>query len=207
VASWVLIEGMDLVGKTSVARGLVRALEADGTPASLNRGFLWKRNPIGRLVEFFPAPVHHDARWLPALYFTASLADRLARRQADGAAVVVQESYVDRSVAFARARGWRVGRIGLALRGLMPAFELVVILHAPREVRAERAGGRDEFNAIDRITLDPEFDDERHLDALMTMGRRHREVMVVDTSSYTVDGVVAQIVDALGMRSKAGGPG
>jgi dTMP kinase len=147
----ILIDGMDLSGKTTLAKALVAALQEAGIQARRNVGGLHKGwiDALAQRTYRWCRPGSALVSWL---FAATALVDALrARRPAPGT-VLVQEAYAEHTIAFAegfgrRAAAWLVRR----LRHWLPRFDLIVHLQADRETRERRFHGRGRNDAVDRL--------------------------------------------------------
>lgn len=146
----VLIDGMDLTGKTTLAWRLVEALRAAGIPAERRAGPLvpgrvsaWTRAAYRR-----SAPGAASVSWGYAA--SAAVDALLAHDPADK--VVVQEVGPEHAAAFAASFG-HAGPEGLidALRPWWPRFDLSVCLRASLPTLQARYRLRDRNDAVDTM--------------------------------------------------------
>lgn len=196
VAFSVLIEGLDLTGKTTIAGLLVEHLAIQGVPAVHHRGYLGSPRPPRRPDPRRAAGDRPHCRALNAAFLGGAVLDRVpaARIIAALPGVLVQESYVDRAVAYGIAAGrWPLAVAASRLPWLFARFDLAVITHAPAAVRQERLARRAAANAVDRLTTaDDDFAD-RFAEALQAIARRHGTVLVADTSARSPQEIVADL--------------
>lgn len=98
--------------------------------------------------------------------------------------VVVQESYVDRAVAYGVAAGnWPAARWAARHPGAFPRFDLALITRAGHVVRLERLAGRDRADGVDAVTVADAAFEGRFCRALHQVARRHRRVRHIDTAA------------------------
>ncbi|MGW2376303.1 MULTISPECIES: nucleoside/nucleotide kinase family protein [Kitasatospora] len=195
----ILIDGLDLTGKTTLAKQLAEALRAEGAAVVHHRGVLAPRNPVAALLERrgISAPQHPTSALLNAAYLVACALDRPLRGAAawERSGILIQESYVDRSLAYGIANGpWAAARLALRFPHLFTGFDLALYLHAPLEIRRGRLERRKEANVIDHRSVSGEEFQEAFTRALRTAGRRHRDVWFIDTSQAGTDRIVADVV-------------
>ncbi|MFF4403817.1 hypothetical protein [Streptomyces sp. NPDC001404] len=198
----ILVDGLDLSGKTSLVGSLVEEFTAHGHRAVRHRGLLAEHHPARRLLKKLPLVRQPDSAFVTSAYLLAgyvldaALVEHDPPRPTD--AVIVQDGYVDRTVAFGMAGGPYLGA-ALALRWphAFAAFDVAVYLHAPIEVRRERLATRVKPDAVDiRGVEDPDFAATFTAMLVRGMGRRHRNLLVFDTSRHTSQEMAAQVVQA-----------
>jgi thymidylate kinase len=196
------LNGLDGSGKTTLANAVVEEFERRGHRAVRHRGLLAERHPARRLLKKLPLVRQPDSGFITTAYLLAGYAlDALLvkhdpPRPAD--AVIVQDGYADRTVAFGMAGGPYLAAV-LALRWprVFAPFDLAVYLHAPLDVRRERLATREKLDAVDiRGIEDPDFADTFTAMLVHGMGRRHRNLLVFDTSRHTPQEMASQIVQA-----------
>ncbi|MGV9322542.1 hypothetical protein [Streptomyces sp. NPDC003660] len=199
----VLIDGLDLSGKTTLTHALKAELERRGQAALPHRGFLATRHPFRRLLKKLPLVRQPDSTLVTAAYLSAgylvdSLLVRLAPPTPPGT-VLIQDGYVDRTTAFGMAGGPYLAAV-LALRcpRVFAPFDVAVYLHAPTDARAARLGRREMPDAVDiRGVRDPAFADTFTAMLIRGMGRRHDRLLVFDTSQHRPEAMAAAIADTL----------
>ncbi|MCX4549615.1 hypothetical protein OG204_18695 [Streptomyces sp. NBC_01387] len=199
----VLIDGLDLSGKTTLTAALAAELEARGRTVVEHRGFLADRHPARRLLKKLPLVRQPDSTLVTTAYLTAGymLDSLLVRAFAPEPAgtLLIQDGYVDRTVAFGMAGGPYLAAV-LALRWprVFAPFDIAVYLHAPADARRTRLGVRERPDAVDiRGVEDAEF--AATFTAMLTrgMGRRHNKLLVFDTSAHNPKEMATAIADAL----------
>lgn len=198
----VLIDGLDLSGKTTLTAALAAELEARGRTVVEHRGFLTDRHPARRLLKKLPLVRQPDSTLVTTAYLTAGymLDSLLVRAVAPEPAgtVLIQDGYVDRTVAFGMAGGPYLAAV-LALRWprVFAPFDIAVYLHAPADARRARLGVRETPDAVDiRGVEDTDF--AATFTAMLTrgMGRRHKKLLVFDTSAHSPHEMATAIADA-----------
>jgi thymidylate kinase len=186
----VLVEGLDLTGKTTLVQALVDVLTIRGVSARANRWMLAGRHPLSGPLRRLPR-VRQPASGLitAALLGSGYLLDgALVRAQPPAdTAVLVQDGYADRTVAFGMAGGpYLASCLALRWARLLAAFDIAVYLHAPVKVRAERLAARPNADTGDiRTVEDTAFAEAFTAMLVHGMGRRHRRLLVFDTSRHT----------------------
>ncbi|MFI5987315.1 hypothetical protein ACIBEA_41400 [Streptomyces sp. NPDC051555] len=199
----VLVDGLDLSGKTTLVTALATELEGRGHPVVEHRGLLATHHPARRLLKRLPLVRQPDSALVTGAYLLAGYAlDGVLVRSAapePPGTILVQDGYVDRTVAFGMAGGPYLSAV-LALRWpqVFAPFDVAVHLHAPADERRLRLAGRARPDAVDiRGVQDPEFAET--FTAMLTrgMGRRHKRLLVFDTSRHTPQEMATTIADTL----------
>lgn len=184
---FVVLEALDGVGKTTLARSLAVALGgvAMNTPGDGLRG-------VSDAVLAGLGP-HQEAR---CLFYAGSV---LARGREASETVtrgqsVVMDRYWLSTIAYARARGVLADLS--QVEALVPVPHLTVLLTLDEQERQRRLVGRG-FTAADRETLDPRFRDQ----VLAEMQRSGRVAglrpVVVDLTGAEPADCVSRVLDLL----------
>ncbi|MER7145303.1 MULTISPECIES: nucleoside/nucleotide kinase family protein [Streptomyces] len=114
--------------------------------------------------------------------------------------VIVQDGYGDRTVAFGMAGGpYLAAALALRWPRAFARFDLAVFLHASPEARAARLElGREHIDVRDERTVnDRAFTERFHAFHLHGMGRRHDQLMVIDSSLRSPAEMAREIADRL----------
>ncbi|MFI1191055.1 hypothetical protein [Streptomyces californicus] len=199
----ILVDGLDLSGKTTLVTALAAELESRGRSVLTHKGLLAPRHPARRALRKLPLVRQPDSALITGAYLLAgyvvdSALVRVSAPEPVGA-VLIQDGYVDRTVAFGMAGGPYLSAV-LALRWprVFAPFDLAVYLHAPADARRTRLGVREEPDAVDiRGVEDAEF--AATFTAMLTrgMGRRHKKLLVFDTSAHSPKEMATAVADAL----------
>ncbi|ASO19668.1 dTMP kinase [Actinoalloteichus hoggarensis] len=199
----ILVDGLDMTGKSTLTEVVVRMLAARGVPARRHRGLI----SIGTLLEPLRRPLRPfrlprrtlaSTTFLLAGYALDALLTRvLPYRHPE--VVLVQDGYVDRCVASGIAAGpYRPARWALRSAAWFVPFDLAVYLHAPPAERAARLAERSDADANDRHSVaDAAFAAEFTRVLIEGMGARHTRLLVFDTTRQSVDEAARIIVDTL----------
>ncbi|APU14218.1 MULTISPECIES: hypothetical protein [Actinoalloteichus] len=199
----ILVDGLDMTGKSTLTEVVVRMLAARGVPARRHRGLI----SIGTLLEPLRRPLRPfrlprrtlaSTTFLLAGYALDALLTRLLPyRHPD--VVLVQDGYVDRCVASGIAAGpYLPARWALRRANWFVAFDLAVYLHAPSAERAARLAERSDADTNDRHSVaDAEFAAEFTRVLVDGMGARHARLLVFDTTQQSVEETARVIVDTL----------
>ncbi|MGW6499303.1 hypothetical protein [Nonomuraea angiospora] len=197
----ILIDGLDLTGKSTLVRELTSTLNERGIPAQDHRWMLGRGHPFATKLRRLPRVRQPDSALITAAllgpgFLLDGLLVRLAPPDAPGE-VIVQDGYADRCVAFGIAGGPHLAAC-LALRwpSLLAPFDLAVYLHAPVHVRAERLATRDIVDDNDRRTVeDQSFAATFNAILVRGVGRRHPNLRIYDTSLRTAAEIASEIAD------------
>lgn len=120
--------------------------------------------------------------------------------------VMVQDGYADRTAAFGMAGGpYLAACLALRWPRVFASFDLAVYLHAPAEARAARLAVRQDPDVNDvRTVRDTAFADAFTAMLVHGTGRRHRRLLVFDTSRHTPEEMAAIVVGELLVSRPAG---
>jgi dTMP kinase len=200
----ILVDGLDLSGKTTLTHAIIKALTERGVPAMRHRGMLATHHPLQQwLMRTFPLVRQPDSSLVTTAFLLAGYAvdGVLARIDPPGptGTVMVQDGYADRTVAFGMADGpYLAACLALRWPRIFAPFDVAVYLHAPAEARAARLAARPDADANDvRTVHDTAFADTFTAMLIRGMGRRHRRLLVFDTSRHAPEDMAAIIADLL----------
>jgi thymidylate kinase len=205
----VLVDGLDLTGKTTLTAAIIAALAARGVPAVPHRGMLAGHYPLEqRLRRTFPLVRQPDSSLVTSVFLLGAFPlDRVLAAvdpPQPAGTVLVQDGYADRTAALGMAGGpYLAACLALRWPRLYAPFDVAVYLHAPAETRAARLAGRSDADVNDfRSVRDTGFADT--FTAMLTrgMGRRHRKLLVFDTSRHGPQEMAAAVT-ALLLPAKA----
>src|SRR5712691_4604352 len=140
----ILVDGLDLAGKTTLTYAIIKALGERGIPAMRHRGMLAEHHPLEQwLMRTFPLVRQPESSLVTTAFLLGGYAlDGLLAGidppQPPGT-VMVQDGYADRTVAFGMAGGpYLAACLALRWPRIFAAFDIAVYLHAPAEARAAR---------------------------------------------------------------------
>ncbi|MFD9687348.1 hypothetical protein ACFWXO_16510 [Kitasatospora sp. NPDC059088] len=205
-----LVDGLDLVGKTTLVDELMTMLGELGVPARRHQGLLAQRHPLRGVLDRLPVPYHRNtgvtaAHLIAGFAVDAVLARIEALRPASDSAVLVQDSYVDRTIAAGLAEGpFLSAAIALWAAPLFPRFHVAAYLHAEPAVRRARLQDRDlaDIDEGDRRTVEDEGFARRFNAALLHhLGHRHGTVLVFDTGDLSPREIARRILAAAGLTA------
>ncbi|MFF2618799.1 hypothetical protein [Kitasatospora sp. NPDC058046] len=199
----VMVDGIDLAGKTELVKAVVGYLDDRGVVARRHRGMLTRRHPLDRPLRRLSMARQPDSAFTTTAYLFAGFAldhllMRVRPRTAGDCEVLIQDGYVDRTAAFGIAGGpYLAARAALRWPWMFTRFELAVHVTADIKTRAERLHGRDHVDVRDlRSAQDEPFSDRFH-QALAVMGRRHRHLITIDTTGRDVAESARELGDAI----------
>jgi thymidylate kinase len=148
----ILVDGMDLSGKTTLAKALVAALQARGIAARRNVGGLHK-GWLDAFAQWAYRRCRPGSVLVSWLFAGVMLADALRARHR-ASEVVMQEAYAEHTIAFAEGFGRRAPAwVVRALRRWLPRFDRIVVLTAGHQERVRRFGARGQNDAVDALLL------------------------------------------------------
>ncbi len=200
----VLVDGLDLTGKTTLTAAIIAALGERGVPAVPHRGMLAGHYPLEqRLRRTFPLVRQPDSSLVTSVFLLGAFPlDRVLAAvdpPQPAGTVLVQDGYADRAAALGMAGGpYLAACLALRWPRLYAPFDVAVYLHAPAETRAARLAGRPDADVNDfRSVRDTGFADT--FTAMLTrgMGRRHRQLLIFDTSRHGPEEMAAAVTALL----------
>ncbi|PZG04927.1 hypothetical protein [Nonomuraea aridisoli] len=202
----ILIDGLDLTGKSTLVRELTSTLNERGIPARDHRWMLSRIQPFAARLRRLPRVRQPDSGFITAAllgpgYLLDGLLVRLSPPDRSDQ-VIIQEGYADRCVAFGMASGPHLAAC-LAVRWprLLAPFDLAIYLHAPVETRAKRLAIRDDADANDRRTVeDPSFAATFNTTLVRGVGRRHTHLRIYDTSLRSAADIASEIAAEVAHR-------
>lgn len=186
----VLVEGVDLTGKSTLVAGLVASLRAAGLDAEPSIGPLHQ----GRLARLALAryragvdPTRWSQTWLFTLAEVADAALPPGRRPG----VRVQEVYIDHTIALAELLG-RPAAAALCRAALpfLPRFAATLYLRADAVVRRRRLERRERIDPIDRLLIDDPPRAEELERRLFTGVRRRPALLVLDSGRLSAEHMI-----------------
>ena len=203
LAPRILVDGLDMSGKTTLTRAVIAALAERGIPAQRHRGMLAGHHPLEQwLHRRFPLVRQPESAavttaWLAGFALDGILSRVVPPRPAG--TVMVQDGYADRTAAFGMAGGpYLAACLALRWPQVFASFDLAVYLHAPAEARAARLAVRQDPDANDvRTVRDTAFAEAFTAMLVHGMGRRHQRLLVFDTSRHAPEEMAAIVVGEL----------
>lgn len=203
----ILIDGLDLSGKTTLVDALLTMCAAQGTAAVRHRGMLAEHHPLEKVLKRLPLAHQYESSGITTAYLVGGFAlDALLVRVDPprcGDAVLVQEGYVDRTMAVGLAGGpFLSATLALWAARYFAAFDVAVYVHASPEARRARMLRRQRVDVGDRNSVEEGFAGRFNSALLHHLGRRHRTVLVFDTEQYTPEEMARQILSVAGLLSE-----
>ena len=199
----ILVDGLDMSGKTTLTRAIIANLAAQGIAVQRHRGMLAEHHPLEQwLHRRFPLVRQPGSGVVTTAWLAGFALDGLLAR-ADppqpAGTVMVQDGYADRTVAFGLAGGpYLAACLALHWPQVFASFDLAVYLHAPAEARVARLAARPDPDANDvRTVRDTEFAETFTAMLVRGMGRRHQRLLVFDTSRHSPEELAATVVGEL----------
>jgi len=202
----ILVDGLDMSGKTTLTKTLIDTLNSCGITAVRHRGMLAEHHPVEPLLKKLPLVRQAESSAITAAFLLGGYALDAALVRVDpprtGGAVLIQDGYVDRTVAFGLAGGpYLSAAFGLWGARWFASFDLAVYLHASPEVRRTRMEGRDEVDSADRRSVEDEAFAARFNAVLLHgMARRHGgRLLVFDTGEHAPAEIARRVLAAAGL--------
>jgi thymidylate kinase len=196
----ILVDGLDMSGKTTLTNAIITALAGHGIAAQRHRGMLAEHHPLeGWLHRKFPLVRQPESSAVTTAWLAGFALDGLLSRvdpPQPAGTVMVQDGYADRTVAFGMAGGpYLAACLALRWPRVFAPFDLSVYLHAPAEARAARLAVRPDPDANDvRTVRDTAFAETFTAMLVRGMGRCHRRLLVFDTSRHAPEEMAAIVV-------------
>jgi thymidylate kinase len=191
----ILIEGSDLVGKSTTCSSILERLKKEQFNVRYWKGRV-PNNPIHRVLERFPAPSNPLNRTLNGAYILGALFDRFLGFPESSEQIILCESYVDRAVAYGSALGFGlIPQVALQVPSLFLSFDLAVLLETSLEERRRRLRVRKNPNTIDEITTASQEVHLRMKDAYDRIMVRHKYILSFDTSQLNVNQITDEVVN------------
>ncbi|MFE3629462.1 nucleoside/nucleotide kinase family protein [Streptomyces goshikiensis] len=204
-----LVDGLDGAGKTTLVDALLALMAEHGIEAVRHRGMLAEHHPLEKPLKRLRLARQYRSSPITGAYLAAGFAlDALLERfdpPRCGGAVLVQEGYVDRTIAVGLAGGpFLPALLALWASRHFAAFDVAAFVHADVEVRRERFAAREHLDDGDRNSVDnPGFADRFDAGLLHFLGRRHRTLLVFNTALHRPEEMARQILAAAGLLPAA----
>ncbi|MFJ6138795.1 hypothetical protein [Kitasatospora sp. NPDC092286] len=129
----ILVDGLDMSGKTTLVTTLIKTLEAREVTAVRHRGMLAEHHPVEPLLKRLPLVRQAESSAITAAFLVGGYAldGLLVRvdppRPAD--AVIIQDGYADRAIAFGLAGGpYLTATLALWASRVFATFDVAVYL-------------------------------------------------------------------------------
>ncbi|MFJ7905212.1 hypothetical protein ACIQ6V_32800 [Streptomyces sp. NPDC096198] len=205
----ILVDGLDLSGKTTLVTTLIDTLAARRIPAVRHRGMLAEHHPLERLLKRLPLAHQSQSSLITGAYLFGGFALDAVLVHVDpprtSGAVLIQEGYVDRTTAVGLAGGpYLPAALAMWASRCFATFDLAVFLHASPAVRRARLQTRDRVDVGDLRSVEDEAFADRFNAALLTyLSRRHPSLLVFDTGVHAPQEMAEQILLAAGLVHSA----
>jgi len=177
----ILVEGLDYAGKTTLAKGLVHIFNNMGLPSIYNKGNMVKTS-LDDYVRKELYSESSDLIRLNALLTLGPLIDALENDSSSDLGYLVQESYIDRTIAYNKAN--KIPYFAEILEDLqtkLVQFDVSLFLDADIETRQKRYYSRtSERNKFDELI----FADS---DLFCRINDLTRELVLKRTNSHLID--------------------
>lgn len=199
----ILVDGLEMTGKSTLTRAIITVLAKHGVSAVRHKGMVTSWHPAKPLLKKLPLVRQPRSALITTIFLVAgygldAVLLRLFPPRSD-ATVIVQDSYVDRCVAFGIAGGpYRSALWALRYRSWFTPFDVAVYLHAPTDTRADRLTRRTSADENDhRSVTDIEFADTFTNVLIHGMGPRHRRLLVFNTAMAAPHEMAEQVAEIL----------
>lgn len=186
----VLVEGLDLAGKTTLCEGLTRKLRDVGWQVVLAKNNLLGENIVGKRAKRYAVGAHTTTLETGALFLASHFYDTTLFRPLDEGVVHLQDSSWLRTVSYNLMRETPIiPELADALYQAHPRFGTVIYLTANIEVRKRRVQEREAKHPGTNTPgdfmsfTDPAFVMRHDRKLLETTRRFYPDVDVIDTST------------------------
>ncbi|MEV7215986.1 hypothetical protein AB0O31_23210 [Kitasatospora cineracea] len=203
----ILVDGLDMSGKTTLVATLVKTLGVQGVTAIRHRGMLAEHHPVEPLLKRLPLVQQARSSAITAAFLVGGYAlDGLLVRidpPRPTGVVIIQDGYADRTIAFGLAGGpYLTAALALWASRVFATFDVAVYLHASPRVRRERMVERADVDEADRRSVEDERFAARFNTSLLNLvGRRHHTLLVFDTAEHTPEEIADQILAVVGLAA------
>lgn len=199
----VLVEGLDLAGKSTLIEGLARIYRERGWKVTVSHGDLCRDNPVGKVTR-------QMMRWDPGftpeeggpLFLASHLWDlRNFRRPTGRREIHIQDSCALRSLAFEKVvgRAEMADKFASVVRRL-PRFDAAFVLTASLATRYQRYAGREGNDLHDAFMLRDPVRFSRVDCELLHLGVSEVGARLVDTDEVTPDELLKAVLQDLDAR-------
>ncbi len=196
----ILIEGPDLVGKSTIARELTKRLKTLNIDCIHKKGMILKYFGY-KCLALFPAPNYPKSKILNWLYILMSFFDKFIYKPPNSSSMIICESYVDRAIEYGKTLGFGlITNIAFTKLNSFFTFDLGILLISNLETRRKRLERRvlKEKNEIDLITTESTEIHDQFITNLQHIMKRHKKLYIFDTSQSTSDKIINEIITILG---------
>ena len=192
----ILVDGMDLTGKSTLAFELARTLRGTRRTGALRRNFLARA--AERRYRSGADPSGRAQTWL---FAASALGDA---RAALPPGVLVQEAWVEHTIALAQAFDRPIAAHVARLAALaLPRFDVAILLVADRRTRRARLASRKNPDVLDRLLVDDPARAERiELGLHCEMARRYPDLVVLDSARLDHAALLFAALHAIQLRQR-----
>lgn len=135
----ILVEGLDLAGKSTLTKSLVAELKKQGKEVSYSRNAFVPDNPIAQKADILRREDHVSLQETGGLFLAAHLYDALVFKYPEAGAYHVQDSCWLRTLAYNTMHEARfIPELIRASHQFQPKFDLIIYLTASEKIRRER---------------------------------------------------------------------
>lgn len=199
----ILVTGIDLVGKTTLGKGITEEMRSQGFNTQFHRG-AFSQQPLWEYARsLMSAGYMRDKMRVYAInsaLLTAYAFDRLPPHNADGTSasndgeVIIQDSYAERTVAFCRAHGVRmIPDLLENIRRWKFHFDINIQLYANPEARLERYHMRnDEKKPLEEELLDGSRRAQQMHAEMHRQLAHEQHYLLIDTTNHTPESTLAE---------------
>lgn len=193
----VLVEGLDLAGKTTLCNGLAERLKNLGFCINLSKNNLLGRNLVGKRAKDYALGAHTTNLETGALFLASHFYDTTLFKLPDEGCVHIQDSCWLRTVSYHLMRETVIiPELADALFEAHPKFGTVIYLTTSLDVRRfriqQREAARPGSNTPgDYMSFtDPDFVTRHDKKLLETTRRFYPEVDIIDTSVMDAEAMI-----------------
>ncbi len=192
----VLVDGVDLTGKTTLVKGLVAELRARGFDARRNVGPLRRGFLAKRAIERYRSGADPGDATQTWLFVAAAIADLAAPRTQAG--ILVQEAWVQHTIALATALGRPMAAaVARSLEAVLPRFDVAILLVADEETRRRRLAAREGADVLDRMLVEEPAASETLARTLHERMTRRPDLVVLDSAALSPEEMLARATDSV----------
>ena len=199
----VLIEGLDLAGKSTLTRQLIEVLEKKNFRARFSRNAITRENPIAKVADDFRKEAKAGLLETGALFLAAHQYDALKFKEPDKNTIHIQDSCWLRTLAFHSGHHTRfIPQLIYQTHQDQPHFDVVIYLTASIEARKIRVLKREqESNQNDAADYWAYTDPEKvqKLDKILCEKTKelYPDSYCIDTSNLTPEKVLEKTLHIL----------
>lgn len=200
----ILLEGLDLAGKSTLSRGLLKYFESQGLEVRYSRNALVSNNPIALRADELRREKDAGLMETGALFLAAHLYDSIEFSLPPPGTVHLQDSSWLRTLAYHTLNNTRwIPTLVRTCSVYQPNFNAVLYLTAGLEARKERVLQREreqpeENDPADYLAYSEPGKVQRHDNLLMEITlEAYPQAQILDTSGMTPTEVLERSIDLL----------